>query len=347
MDSASDTNAALPRVLLVATGGTITMTSGSSGGAGGIAPTLTGEDLVRAVPMLATMAELEVLTFSTKPGASLTLDDLVHIAELIDQRMHEGFAGAIVVQGTDTIEETAFVLDTLVASEQPVVVTGAMRGAAAPGADGPANLLGAVTVAISSAARGQGTTVVLNDEVHAARHVQKSHTSLPSAFTSPGFAPVGRIIEGRFHQYFRLARLPALRRPSQVHNAPVALLTIPLDDDGRLLDALPGLGYRGAVIQAMGAGHLPAPLAEKISQLAAAMPVVLASRVASGPVFQKTYGFPGSEMDLIRRGAIPSSYLSGSKACLLLRLMIANGLSGRSLAANFVARSKAALAAAE
>ena len=315
------------RVLLVSTGGTITMTP-TNGAGGGIAPTLTGQDLVRAVPELARIADIDVHAYSTKPGASLTLEDLVRIAELIDTRMAQGYAGAVVVQGTDTIEETAFVLDTLVASDRPVVVTGAMRGAAAPGADGPANLLAAVTVASSTIASGLGTVVVLNDEVHAARHVQKSHTSAPSAFTSLGFGPVGCFIEGRLHLYARLPRLAALPRPSTdaVADAAVALVKITLGDDGRLLEALPALGYRGVVIEAMGAGHLPANLADVVSRLGAAMPVVLASRVTAGPVFQRTYGFPGSEMDLIARGALPGGYLSGGKACLLLRLLLASGM---------------------
>jgi L-asparaginase len=325
----------LPRVLLISTGGTITMTS--SAGAG-IAPTLSGEDLVRAVPELANKADLDVVSFSTKPGASLTLEDLVGIAAMLDARLAEGFAGAVVVQGTDTIEETAFVLDLLVKSERPVVVTGAMRGAAAPGADGPANLLAAVTVAGAPAAAGLGALVVLNDEVHAARYVQKSHTALPSAFTSPGFAPLGRVIEGGLQLYASLPRQAVLPRPENTDAAPVALVKIPLGDDGRLLSALPGLGYRGAIIEAMGAGHLPARLAEAVGSLVAKMPVVLATRVAAGPVFTKTYGFPGSEMDLIARGAIPGGAIAGGKACLLLRLLIANGVEGEQLKAAYAQR---------
>jgi len=326
---------AAKRVLLISTGGTITMTTGVGGG---IAPTLTGEDLVRAVPELAQLARIEVHSYSTKPGASLTLEDLVTIADLIDTRMPAGYAGAVVVQGTDTIEETAFVLDTLVGSDRPVVVTGAMRGAAAPGADGPANLLAAVTVASSSAARSLGTVVVLNDEVHAARYVQKSHTSSPSAFTSPGFGPIGRVIEGCLHLYAKPARLATLARPARDANPSVALVKIPLGDDGRLLGVLPALGYHGAVIEGMGAGHLPAALADRVSQLVAAMPVVLATRVAAGPVFERTYGFPGSEMDLIARGAIPGGYLAGGKACLLLRLLLATGLVGEPLKLAYLER---------
>lgn len=333
-------NMKLPRVLLISTGGTIAMTP--SGGGSGIAPTLLGEDLVRAVPELAQRAVLEVVSYSAIPSASLTLGNLVDIARLIDARMGEGFSGAVVVQGTDTLEETAFVLDLLLASDCPVVVTGAMRGASAPGADGPANLLAAVTVASSAIAKGLGTVAVLNDEIHAARYVQKSHTALPSAFASPGFAPVGRVIEEQVHVYARLPRPAALELPQNVDDFPLALLKIPLGDDGRMLGALPELGYRGAVIEAMGAGHLPAHFAEKIQQLATVMPVVLATRLASGPVFQKTYGFKGAEIDLISRGAIPGGYLSGTKASLLLRLLLANGLTGEVLRTAYAARSNAA-----
>jgi L-asparaginase len=319
--------ASRPRLLLISTGGTITMTVDASGG---IAPTLTGADLVRSVPQLAGIADIEVHTYSQKPGASLTLDDLVRIATLIDKRLSDDYSGVVLVQGTDTIEETAFVLNALVASNKPVVVTGAMRGAAAPGADGPANLLAAAIVACSTRAHGLGTVVVLNDEVHAAHYVQKSHTAVPSAFTSPGVGPIARVIEGRMHCYARPPRFAAPLCPlgDAFDEFAVALIKVGLGDDGRILGALHGLGYRGAVIEGMGAGHLPARLAERISDLVVTMPVVLASRVAGGAVLERTYGFPGSEMDLIERGMIPGGYLSGGKACLLLRLLLATGLSG-------------------
>lgn len=323
------------RILLVSTGGTITMTSATGAG---IAPTLSAEDLVRAVPELAMQAELEVHTFSMKPGASLTLEDLIEIAELLDKKLASGFDGAVVVQGTDTIEETAFVLDLLVRSARPVVVTGAMRGAAAAGADGPANLLAAVTVAAAPDAASLGALVVLNDEVHAARYVQKTHTASTAAFASPGFAALGRVLEGRFVRYATLLRTPVLERPVKAEAA-VALVKIALGDDGRMLAALPGLAYRGAVIEAMGAGHLPARLADKISELANVMPVVLATRVAAGPVFTHTYGFPGSEMDLLARGAIAGGSISSVKAVHLLRLLLALGLSGSALRAAYAERS--------
>lgn len=316
------------RVLLVATGGTITMTPGAGPG---IVPALRGEDLVAAVPQLAQHADLEVVTYSQKPGASLTLQDLNAIAALADERLTQGCAGVIVVQGTDTIEETAFALDCLVRSDRPVVVTGAMRGPTAPGADGPANLLASVIVASSEAMAGMGTVVVLNDEVHAARYVQKGHTASTAAFASPGFGPLARVIESGVRVHARVQRRIRLAPSTQPADIPVALVGSFLGDDGRLLAALPSLGFRGAVIEAMGGGHLPATLAPMVESLAREMPVVLATRVASGPVFERTYGFPGSEMDLIAKGAIPAGSLTGPKASLLLRMLLARGLSAEAL----------------
>ncbi|CEJ14248.1 L-asparaginase precursor [bacterium YEK0313] len=328
----------LPRILLVSTGGTITMT-GAAGG--GIAPSLSGSDLVREIGALGTIAELDVVTFSTKPGASLTLDDLRALAALVDTRLAGDCAGAVVVQGTDTIEESAFVLDQLVGSDRPVVVTGAMRGAAAPGADGPANLVAAVTVAASPAMSGLGTMVVLNDGVHAARYVAKADTALPDAFASPVAGPLGRVAEGEVLILSRVARRPALALPADVPVAPVALVKVGLGDDDRLIAALAGLGYRGAVIEAMGAGHVPDHLAPAIGRLAAAMPVVLASRTGRGPVFTRTYGFAGSEIDLIGRGVMPGGLIGGLKARLLLQLLAMQGLAGAELARAFAERSGA------
>jgi L-asparaginase len=316
------------KVLLVSLGGTITMTSGPGSG---IVPTLTGADLVRAVPVLADLAEIEAVSPFRLPGASLTLANLREVARLLNERLVDDIAGAIVVQGTDTIEETAFVLDLLVEGDKPVVVTGAMRGAAAPGADGPANLLASVIVARSQAACQLGTLVVLNDTIHAARFVQKASTFLPSAFASFSGGPLGCIIEGRVRIDVRVERRKIIENGCQGSDQPVALLTTALGDDGRILAGLPGLGYGGLVVEAMGVGHVPSAMVPALARLAEAFPVVLSSRVASGSVFAGTYGFPGSEIDLLGRGLIGAGSLGGLKARLLLSLLLGIGLKGGEL----------------
>jgi L-asparaginase len=320
-------------VLLVSLGGTITMTRGD---AGGIAPSLTADDLVQAAPGIASVARIDTASPMKVPGASLSIDDVVGVAASIDGRLAHDSDGVVVIQGTDTIEETAFLLDRVVRSDKPVVVTGAMRGAEAPGADGPANVLAATIVAASSGAHGLGTLVVLNDQIHAAGAVQKSHTALPSAFTSPPGGPLGEVVEGRARFHLRPARrLPALTVSGP--DAPVALVRMSLGDDGRMLRQLRSLGYRGAVIEGMGAGHVPATVAPIIGELAQSMPVVLASRVPAGPVFRATYAFAGSEMDLLRRGVIPAGTLGGLKARLLLSLLLRAQVGRDEVAAAFEA----------
>ena len=313
-----------PRILIVSLGGTITMTRSD---AGGITPTLTADKLVESVPQLAGVATLEAITQFSMPGASLTIRNLAEVAQLLNERLQADIEGAVVVQGTDTIEDTAFVLDLLVRSPRPVVVTGAMRGPQAAGADGPANSLSAVTVAADARLSGLGVVVVLNDEIHSARWVQKSHTALTSAFTSPGTGCMGFVAEGRVELMMTPQRHIAPIQGPLAHDHAVAQVSLGLGEDARMLPTLKGLGYSGAVIEGMGAGHVPAATVGAIETLVAQMPVVLCTRVRGGRVFTQTYGFAGSEMDLIAKGAIPCGHLSASKARLLLSLLLATGTS--------------------
>jgi L-asparaginase len=288
---------------------------------GGIAPKLGAAELVASVPALKEVGDIDARSPFRLPSPSLTAANLVDVALTIGEAFAAGCDGAVVIQGTDTIEESAFLLDLLVDSDKPVVVTGAMRGADAPGADGPANLLSAAIVAASAEARGLGTLAVLNYDIHAARFVQKSHTALPSAFLSPLVGPLGTLIERRPRIYVRVSRTPCLSAAGGAP-APVALIRIGMGDDGRLFAALPDLGYAGAVIEGMGAGHVMAEAAPLLGSLAKKIPVVLASRAMTGPVFTHTYGYPGAEIDLIQRGLIPAGYLSGLKARMLLGLVL-------------------------
>lgn len=310
-----------PRILVLSLGGTITMVPTAEGG---IAPKLGAAELVASVPPLAEVADIEARSLLRVASPALSAANLVDVALAINAGFAAGFDGAVVVQGTDTIEESAFLLDLLVDSDKPVVVTGAMRGADAPGADGPANLLSAVIVAAASASRGLGTLAVLNDDIHAARFVQKSHTALPSAFLSPLMGTLGTLIEREPRYYARVDRKPCLSAEAGPP-APVAIVKAAMGDDGRLLAALPGLGYAGVVLEGMGAGHVPAEVAPLLGDLAAKIPVVLASRAMTGPVFTQTYGYPGAEIDLIKRGLVPAGYLSGLKARLLLGLALRGG----------------------
>jgi L-asparaginase len=323
-----------PSILVLSLGGTIAMV-GDAGA--GVVPALDAADLVGAVPRLAEVAAVKALAFRRLPGASLSLDDLTAAATVLGDELAGDVAGAVVVQGTDTIEETAFLLDLLLAGDKPVVVTGAMRPPQEPGADGPANLLSAVTVAASNSARGQGVVVVLNDEIHAARFVQKRHSSKPSAFASPAAGPIGIVAEGQVRLQAHTWPLPKLPLDPGQPLPPVAIVKTSLGDDGRLLRQVLPAGYRGLVLEAMGAGHVPASMAPLVAKIAGEIPVILTSRTGAGPTFTTTYGFDGSERDLLGRGAVSGGGLCSLKSRLLLSVLLARGAATDEVAAMFEA----------
>jgi L-asparaginase len=309
-------------VTVISTGGTIAMTPVEAGD--GVAPSLSAADLLREVPGLERVARLDAVGFRRMPGAHLALADVIALAGRIEGEL-EGGAGVVVTQGTDTLEEVAYALDLLLSPQLPVVVTGAMRNPSLLGADGPANLSAAVRVAASAEAVGCGVLVVMDDEIHSARLVQKSHSSGLGAFSSfPG--PIGWLCEDRVRIVLRPIAGRQLVVPPNRDPVPVALFTAALGDDGRLLDGIAEAGFGGVVIEALGGGHLPAPMAERLEALVAEMPVVFSTRVGSGEVLRQTYDFPGSEIDLIRRGLIPSGALDGPKARVLLSLSLLAGL---------------------
>jgi L-asparaginase len=321
------TPAARP-VLVAGLGGTIAMT-----GRHGVVPDLSAEQLVAAVPALDGLP-LEVRSLVTLPGATLTPADLIGLATLLGERLAAGAAGAVVTQGTDTIEETAYVLDLLHHGPEPIVVTGAMRNPTLAGADGPANLLAAVTVAASPHARDLGCLVVLGDQIHAAARVRKSHTSSPAAFTSPDGGPLGYVEEGRVRLVNRPAT-PRLHVPVPALPLPrVIVHTATLGDDGAILPLLAD-NADGLVIAGFGVGHVPACWLPHLEAAVQRIPVVLASRTGAGAVATATYAFPGSERDLIARGLIPSGALDPYKSRLLLQLTLAAGESGPGVRAAF------------
>ena len=306
----------------------------------GATPRLGAGDLVAAVPELADIAEIEAHTFSTMPSSDMTFDDVLALYRVVLDRASE-VTGVVVTHGTDTLEEAAFALD-LLWDGCPLVVTGAMRNASLPGSDGGANLLAAVVTAASPAAAGAGVLVVANDEIHAAVHVRKGHTQSVAAFHSPGHGPVGYVAEHSAHLVF----LPRRRRridpiPSQA-GRPVALLTIGMGEDARLLGAVLNAGFGGVVIEALGGGHLPAGIAAstELKALVDAMPVVLASRVGAGAVLERTYTFAGSETDLLARGLLSAGALDGRKARVLLGLLLAGSRSRQEVEAEFAARTR-------
>ena len=290
-----------------------------------VTPQLGARDLVNEISQLGDVADIDTVAFRTVPSGNLTFADLVALAAEIKHYFSNGADGVVVTQGTDTIEETSFALDLLVHDPHPVVVTGAMRNPTMAGHDGPANVLGAVQVAASPAAMGLGTLVVFNDEIHAARFVRKTHATSTATFRSPSAGPIGWVIEGEPRILFRLSHLDEVNVGVGDHVPPVALFTVTLGDDDRILGQVASLGYRGLIIEAFGAGHVPEWLVGALQELAHSLPVVLTSRTGAGEVLSNTYGFPGSESDLLSRGIVSAGLLDGRKARVFLSLWLAAG----------------------
>ena len=325
-----------PRVTVFSLGGTIASTdTGTSGVVGGVTPQLEASELIKSVPRLREIAELETVSFRQIPSGDLSFSDLIELATQITKRFDAGTTGVVVTQGTDTIEETSFALDLLVRDSRPVVVTGAMRNPTLAGPDGPANLLAAVQVAASREVTGLGTLVVFNDEIHAARFVRKTHTSSPATFHSPSAGPLGWIAEGLPRITFRLPALEGIPSNAGGEVPAVALLKVTLGDDPRLIEQIETLGYVGLVVEGLGGGHVPARMAPSLGALATRIPVVLASRTGSGEVLRETYGFAGSERDLLSRGLISAGVLDGLKARVLLSLLLRAGGDLASVRRNF------------
>lgn len=319
-------------IVVFTLGGTIAMT----GHSGGVVARLGGADLLAGLAGRGEPDGIEVRDMRAVPSADLSFGDILDVTSAARAAVDDGARGVVVVQGTDTLEETAFLAGLVWDRAEPLVLTGAMRNPTLAGPDGPANLLAAIQVAAAAPARGRGALVVLSDEIHAARHVRKSHSTSTSAFTSPDLGPVGRVTEGVPRFTATVAALPPVTGFSRDRLAAtrVALYTVTLDEDGVLL---PGLAatHHGLVVAGFGVGHVPGALAPVLGELAAAMPVVLATRTGAGPVLAATYGAPGSERDLRARGLTGAGLLHPYKARVLLRLLVAAGASREQIAAAF------------
>jgi len=333
-----------PRIHILALGGTIATRPDASGA---MQMGLGADDLVAAVTQLAGLATIEAETVSRVGSHSLGFDQIHGLAARIRGLKADGF---VVTQGTDTLEETSFLLDLLLGLDVPVIVTAAMRNPSLTSPDGPGNLLAAVRVAcdpwVRANARALGVVAVMLDEVFAAADVLKVHPTRLNAFAAPQTGPLAALVEDRVvplslpvRDAMKAAQARLAAAASGGTAAPVALLWTAIDDDGRLVDAVlkaPGhMGYRGAVIGAMGGGHVPEAATPAVYALARAMPTVIAPRAGGGPLLRQTYGGPSSEIALRKEGLLWGGRLHPLKARVLLETCLRAGLGAGAIAEVF------------
>jgi len=310
-----------PAVQIIALGGTIACMPDT--GVCGVTPGLTGADLVAAVPQLAGLAEVSARNLSNLPSTEIGVPLVIELARAIGAHEAEGVAGVVVTQGTDTIEETAFLLNLLHRGPVPVVVTGAMRNPSLPGADGAANLFNAVACAADPQCRDLGVMVAFDDMIHSAAWVQKRDTSSTGAFWSP--APLGWMAEGRPALYARPRRGAAFDLPRDATLPFVPILKPGLSDPPLLVEACVAAGAKGIVLDLAGGGHVHSAWLDPLTRAARDIPVVFSSRTRGGRVLSKTYGQIGGEIDLLARGLHGSGDLDVLKARLVLMLALMTG----------------------
>jgi L-asparaginase len=322
-----------PRIHILALGGTIATRPDPTGV---MQMGLGADDLVAAVPLLKTVAEIEAETVSRVGSHSLSFDQVHALAASIRRLKADG---VVVTQGTDTLEETSFLLDLLLETDVPVVVTAAMRNPSLTSPDGAGNLLAAVRVAsddwVRRHARALGVVAVMLDEVHAAADVAKVHPTRLNAFASTQTGPLAALVEDRVVPLALPVRDAVVAARGKLKTvggkaAPVALFWMALDDDLALipmmLAASDRVGYRGAVIAAMGGGHIAERAVDNVHRLARAMPTVIAPRTGGGPMLRKTYGGPSAEIELRRAGLIWGGRLHPLKGRVLLETCLRGGL---------------------
>lgn len=309
----------LPKLAIAALGGTVSMLASNT--AEGVIPAVSGEALLAGIPELTTLARVTVETLGLLPSASLDFEFLLSVLSWAMFQVKQGAVGVVITQGTDTLEESALFFDYLWPYDNSLVLTGAMRSAAQPGADGPANLLDACRVALAHGSRERGVQVVMNGQIHSARSVRKIDSLALQAFASPIVGPAGLLVEDRVSYL----RAPDPRRvlplPQQTHQK-VAMLEATLSVDTLLLENVITLGYDGLVIAGFGAGHVSHKWAAIIEHIAEKIPVIIATRTGSGSTARASYGFSGGEMDLIRKGVSMAGFLCPRKARILLWLLL-------------------------
>lgn len=306
-------------VRVLAAGGTISM-----GGLEGVIPELDADALIASIPDLSNYEGLSAETISNVPSTHLTLEDQLRICRAARDVARRG-TGVVVTHGTDTLEETAMLSDLVHDAEAPIVFTGAIRPASAPGADGPANAVDAISVAASEAAAGMGVLVCFGGEIHHARGARKIDTTSLVAFSSPQTGPLGRVTEGHPTIWSRIPRNPPLDPPHL--DGRVLVVPTMAGDDGTLARAALATDPDGVVIGTLGAGHVAPPLLELWAEAAEKIPVVAYCRPERGVILNATYGYRGSERDLRETEIIPAGFLSPQAARMKLLACLASGLS--------------------
>lgn len=316
------------RIAVYFTGGTISMRLDPQ--IRSTRPLLSGKDLLDLMPGIRDLAEIEIIDFGCIPGTHMTLPLMMELAGQIRRTLAgDHIDGVVVTHGTDTLEETAYLVDLVVSSEKPVVFVGAMYSSSEPDWDGDSNLNAALRVAAAPASRGLGVLVVMHGEVFAASEATKAHTESLAAFESPDFGLLGTVDDG--HVTIRRRPQPHLHLAPAVAVEPVWLVKVTIGCDSTLIDACVEHGAQGIVLEALGSGNVPPDCVPGITRaINSNIPVVMTSRCFRGRVTGR-YDYRGGGAQLRELGVMVAEFLSGQKARIKLSLALGVAKSPREL----------------
>jgi L-asparaginase len=308
-------------VVVVSTGGTIAMRTDPA--TGKLVPAVSGDELVELLAW-PEAPPLELDEFAQVPSFDMHGDLSLALARRVaEQARRSDIAGVVVTHGTDTMEETVYLVDRLLESDLPVVLTGAQRGADQPDSDGPRNFRDAIRGAASVEARGRGAMIAFGGELHAAREARKVDTIAVRAFASPGYGPIGHVDGERVVFGRRPERRPPLPVPAAM--ASVDLIRLYAGSDARFLRASAESGVRAIVLEATGRGNANEQVVEGVREVVTGgVFVAVCSRCVEGRV-EPVYGRGGGK-DLAEAGAVFAGDLAGPKARVLLQLALGAGL---------------------
>lgn len=315
----------MKNILVLHTGGTIAMVQEKDG-----TVTLTPDNpLLGAglnLPDNITLQEENILNL---PSPHITLEDMLLLRNRIEKGQQNGIDGFVITHGTDTLEETAYFLDITLENKVPVVLTGAMRSSNEIGSDGLYNFINAVTAAASENAKGQGVLVVMNDEIHAAEFVTKTHTTNVDTFRTPTFGPVGIILKDEV--YFVKQVVPKSICPIGSVSGNVHLIKAHAGMNSALFDLLNCPETDGIIIEALGAGNLPPSTVPALKRLLEnSIPIALVSRCSNG-MAQDIYDYHGGGVPLKKMGITFVKGITGAKARIRMLVGLNHGYAGKEL----------------
>ncbi len=314
----------MKKVALIFTGGTIAMKVNSK--LQGAVPSVSPNELVDLLSEVTDYQNLVAYEFSKLPSPSITPKRMFELKKVIDSYLEDDeFAGAVVIHGTDTLEETAFYLDVVAQSKKPIVLTGSMKNASELGYDGLTNLVSSIKVVLDEKSMNKGVLVVFNYQINAAYEVTKTHTLNLDTFKSFEFGPLG-IIDDDEVIYFRELTQRKDYKLQNAYNESTYLIKAYTGLTGEIIDFYVNQGAKGIVIEALGRGNVPPMMMDAIKNaIKKAVIIVIVSRCYGGRVLD-TYGYLGGGKDLLNSGCILGGNLSGPKARLLLMIGLSNNL---------------------